>query len=396
MSTINYKGEALEVLLKYVCSGNINFIMGSGASFPAIKTLGNLEKEITALVVQNGKGVVNDFKQEIVGKINDFILDSTIPNKLLMGLVKPEKNTKVRYRLVRTNKKLVLSNESVNLINYLINIQRVLEKYEKFNQVIYELLLMRANDKYPKKINVFTTNYDLFFEAACERLYIPYNDGGNGYIRRTFSTKNFQKKIIRLSDYYAYAYEEPIINILKLHGSVNWYIGKTDIEIKNSIVLSEIDVQNINERGHVINIDMPIILPTKQKFVRTLLEHVYYDVSRFYANELEREQSVLFCFGFSFADEHIRSITKRALGNPSLTLVIFPFNEEAEVSLYKLFRNYKNVKIVRFEESANDIEVKFINSPTSVPNRKSIDFSVFIDLFEELRLKAKNQKVSLK
>ena len=213
--SINYKGEDLELLLKYVCSGNINFIMGSGASFPAIKTLGNLEKEITSLIIQNDKGVGKNFKREIVGKINDFILDSTVPNKLIMKVIKPEKSkNKVSHQFVRT-RKYKLTNESVKVIKYFINISRVLVNYEKFIRVIYELLLMRASDKYPKKINIFTTNYDLFFEAACEILDFPYNDGGNGYIRRTFSTKNFQKKIIRLSDYYAYSYEEPIINILK-------------------------------------------------------------------------------------------------------------------------------------------------------------------------------------
>lgn len=357
--------------------------------------MGNLEKEITSLVTQHGKGSIENFKEEITKKINDFILDSIIPNKMLMEIIKPEKDNKVRYRLKRTNKEFELIEKSGEMINYLLNINRVLANYQSFIQIIYELLLMRANDKYPKKINVFTTNYDLFFEAACELLDIPYNEGGNGYIRRTFSTKNFQKKIIRLSDYYAYSYEEPIINILKLHGSVNWYIGKSDIEIKNSIVLTSIDTEHINERGHITNIDMPIILPTKQKFVRTLLEHVYYDMSRFYANELEREQSVLFCFGFSFADEHIRSITKRALGNPSLTLIIFPFSIKDEIELYNLFKSYKNVKIIRIEESSDEIDVKFIDKPIAADIRKNIDFITFIALLEELKVKAKNQRVSL-
>ncbi|MFJ7371413.1 SIR2 family protein [Lysinibacillus sp. NPDC098008] len=390
MVIIIHKGNALDVMLKYVCSGNINFIIGSGASFPAIKTLGNLEEDITSLVAQHSKEPMGNFKEEIAKKINGFIMDSIIPNKMLMRLIKPSKNNKFRYRLVRVEKRFRLNEMSEGIINYLINIKRALVNYRKFIRIIYELLLMRANDKYPKKINIFTTNYDLFFEAACELLDIPYNEGGNGYIRRTFSTKNFQKKIIRLSDYYSYSYEEPIINILKLHGSVNWSIGKSDIEIKNAVVLRDVDTEHINERGHITNLNVPIILPTKQKFVRTLLEHIYYDMSRFYANELEREQSVLFCFGFSFADEHIRSITKRALGNPSLTLIIFPFSIKDEIDLYHLFKSYNNVKIVRLEKSSDEIDVRFVDKPIDADKRINIDFTAFISLFEELKAKAKN------
>ncbi len=39
--------EKLKVLLqKGVSSGNLNFMIGSGCSFPAIATLGNIEEEV--------------------------------------------------------------------------------------------------------------------------------------------------------------------------------------------------------------------------------------------------------------------------------------------------------------------------------------------------------------
>lgn len=56
--------------------------------------------------------------------------------------------------------------------------------------------------------------------------------------------------------------------------------------------------------------NLHIINPTKEKFEETLLSNVYYDLLRMYSNELEKNNTVLFVFGFSFKDEHIYSITK--------------------------------------------------------------------------------------
>lgn len=363
----------LDILMKYVSSGNISFIIGAGASFPAIKTLGNLENELTTLGNEYISTQKEDIKEEMVQKINAFIEDSMEANRTLFKLL--------------FNSSLEEGEDRV--------IYNVLNKYQDFVSVIYEIMLLRSNDKYPKKVNVFTTNYDMFLEIASERLNIPYNEGGYGYIKRSFSTKNFQKKVLRLSDFYAYEYEEPSINIIKLHGSINWLIETNDIYIKNELMLNNVQKEFIDERGYIHpSVHVPIILPTKQKFVRTLLEHIYYDISRFYANELEREQSVLFCFGFSFDDEHIRSITKRALGNPSLTLIIFPFSNEDEVKLFNYFKDYRNVKVVRFEEEVDGTKnIRFINSIGDNTNRKNIDFDLFLEVFNELLLKAKKNEV---
>ena len=49
---------------------------------------------------------------------------------------------------------------------------------------------------------------------------------------------------------------------------------------------------------------------------------------RIYSNALERENSVLFVMGFSFADEHLAQLTKRAAAtNPTLQVIIFAFSD---------------------------------------------------------------------
>lgn len=354
---------------KYVESGNINFIIGSGASIKAISVLGDLENSLTMLIRDFRKSENKDILQKITDLVNNFIEDSLVPNQILLN--NPAEKEEV---------------------------ENTLADYKKFLKLIYDLLLYRGMDKIPKKINIFTTNYDLFHEVAAEEIGIPYNDGGNGVINRYFSSKNFQKRIYRMSDYYSYQYEEPIINIVKLHGSINWSFESNSIKINNYVTMARITEEGLDENGYLNgDITIPIILPTKQKFVRTLMEHIYYDLSRYYANELEREQSVIFCFGFSFEDEHIRSITKRALGNPSLTLLIFPYSEHDEQKLLSYFKPYNNVKIIRIVHSEDEgkkiSEVIFLKEYHEDINRVKIDFSIFLSFLEFLHNNVSESKV---
>lgn len=67
-----------------------------------------------------------------------------------------------------------------------------------------------------------------------------------------------------------------------------------------------------------------------------------------FSNSLERENSLLFVMGFSFADEHIRSIVKRALKtNPTLVVIVFAYEDNDENSYRSKFEeNFSNLMIV--------------------------------------------------
>ena len=74
-----------------------------------------------------------------------------------------------------------------------------------------------------------------------------------------------------------------------------------------------------------------MINPTKEKFKTSVLNYHFYELMRIYSNALERENSILFVMGFSFADEHIAQITKRAADtNPTLQVVVFAYSDEDE------------------------------------------------------------------
>ena len=45
-----------------------------------------------------------------------------------------------------------------------------------------------------------------------------------------------------------------------------------------------------------------VVLPQTKKFHTTLMDSTYYELLRIYANELDREGTLLVSFGFSFGD----------------------------------------------------------------------------------------------
>jgi hypothetical protein len=82
---------------------------------------------------------------------------------------------------------------------------------------------------------------------------------------------------------------------------------------------------------------LSIVNPDKTKFATTVLNETYYELIRRFANELEKENSVLFVHGFSFRDEHLRDLVLRAARtNPTLQVVIFCYSRADRTAYAKL------------------------------------------------------------
>src|SRR5699024_5056509 len=81
---------------------------------------------------------------------------------------------------------------------------------------------------------------------------------------------------------------------------------------------------------------LPIINPTKYKFHETVFEQHYYQQLRSFSYELEKRNSVLIIFGFSFADEHILDIFKRSLSNPNLEVYLISYEKNTQDDMKKL------------------------------------------------------------
>lgn len=318
----SYKKEFLKIL----GSSRINFLLGSGASMPAISTAGNIETELDNLIETN-----ND-----VGYLNSCY-----------GFLN---NIQKKHELLALGK-----DDDAEL---------TLSFYREFVINLETILLKRKAKIIPKQVNLFTTNYDLFIELACER-----NDSvilNDGFRRKAavssefkFETSIYSNTVYMSSNIYDYQVEVPSINLYKLHGSLTWKINSNNIVY--DINKKSINVPVVSDDQKQAFIDSySLILPRKNKFSETLLEHVYYDLLRMYSNELDRENVALFVFGFSFSDNHIKDITIRAIKNPTLKIIIFAYSKLDADHYCKIFTNYQSVDVISLEDNGQ-IDFPFLN-----------------------------------
>lgn len=337
----------LEKLKNIIQSCNINFIVGSGLSRPYLITLGNIELLLEQL----------DQNEEIE-EIEKHLIKASIYKKYFEEVMVKNLDS---YKQVKNKDK----DEEEEY-------KEVIGNYKTFLQSINSILLYRYIPIHGKQINVFTTNIDLFFEKALESTKIEFNDGFQGRLSPIFNLSNFQKSYKKTSLHYKNTSEIPVFNLLKLHGSINWKkynnqislslyeefesIEKSLSDLTDNVFLRITDKNTLNElvkdakkitddfKGKKLTElneklliflneyeKLQIVNPTKEKFKTTLLNTTYYELLRLFANEMEKENTILFALGFSFADEHIREITLRAVNsNPTLQLYVIAFDEQAK------------------------------------------------------------------
>ncbi|THV58054.1 hypothetical protein EZV76_13285 [Flagellimonas alvinocaridis] len=337
----------IEVLKNTFESCNINFLVGSGLSKPYLITLGNIETLLEEL----------EYFEEI-DEIARYIIRASIYKRYFNEVMAKNLDT---YKFKKSPD-----------VDEEKDYSKVSSNYKYFLQLINTIMLYRYIPIHNKQINIFTTNIDLFFEKALEETKLEFNDGFKGRINPIFNLSNFQKSYRKTSLHYKNTSEIPVFNLLKLHGSMNWTEWSNQIvlssfkefeSISNAIdVIPNTSLLSINDKSELKQLveeaskivgslkgkektelkesclnffleysKLQIVNPTKEKFKTTLLNTNYYELLRLFANEMEKENTLLFALGFSFADEHVREITIRAVNsNPTLQLYVIAFDENAK------------------------------------------------------------------
>lgn len=328
----------IETIKYYIQSTNINFLYGSGLSRPFLSVLGNIEKWLTELYEE---------RQKNGGALEYTVVEASILKQYFETVMLPNVNPSgADYESTKA-------------------------EYQRFLQTWNELINKRNNRLVGKQVNLFTTNVDILMERAAMGFGVELNDGFQGSIEQVFDAGNFQKAVSKTSLHFQNVSDIPVLNLIKIHGSINW--REEDDSIKNDIGLTAVSavrkaldaiaagnfitttktdpatggvvVKTLAEmiteaqgKG-IANADvfkpfleeyhkLVMINPTKRKFKESVIDHHFYELMRLYSNNLEKENTILFVSGFSFADEHIADITKRAANtNPTLHIVVFAFND---------------------------------------------------------------------
>lgn len=325
---------------------NLNFLIGSGLSAPYLHTLGSIENLLTSLD-------------------DDVHLDN-------------EKKAIIKCSLYKHYFDVVMA-RNLEILSSDDGAKNVLEGYKDFLTSLNTILLRRKSSILGKGVNIFTTNIDIFLEVALEEVGLECNDGFNGRFKPSFSLSNFNNSRYKRSLHFDNISELPVFNLLKLHGSLTWKLDRANKivfspelnhvkEVKDSLVpgsaLLEINAETTLPKLATAVTGMPldnsvltfldayekllVVNPTKEKFKSTLLNYTHYELLRIYSNELEKDNSVLFVMGFSFADQHIREITLRAANsNPTLLIYVIAHTSTSATQIRALFgtNTIKNANI---------------------------------------------------
>ncbi len=343
--------EPIEPLDTY--NKNINILIGSGASADLFPTL--------ALAIKDAKGN-GETIETLATKFENL----------------PEKRTALFMHYYNTcifpvqtfNANVVVSDEG----------KANLENYEIFLTTLLGLLDRRKDLN--RKINIFTTNYDGCLAHTADSILMKgshdfvVNDGTSGFHRKHLHPKNFNTFQCQTGIFERSNYGIPQINIIHLHGSVYWTKNGEKIEVKyrNDFknILTKHTIGKLESYSAFLSSKdnktediptlafskkqmgtfwddynkLPIVNPTKWKFHETVFEEHYYQMLRLLSYELEKPNSILITFGFSFADEHILRLVQRSLSNPQLQTFICCYSDGSATSMREEFKLWKNVKVI--------------------------------------------------
>lgn len=260
----------------------------------------------------------------------------------------------------------------------------VLGNYIRLLETLVTMLLRRP--QLDRRCNVFTTNYDGCIALAADEIMdrspeFILNDGTRGFKLRKLAVRNFNSFYSHTGVFDRHQASLPQINLVHLHGSVYWRTVSRGIEVDYSNMLDDLLDQEANAAlapfsavlmdEHAALEDLPystlnnaqleafwteyrkipIVNPTEWKFHETLYEEHYYQMLRMLSYELEKPNAVLITFGFSFADDHIRNLIVRSLSNPQLQVYVCCYNEAEKTRLMRHFGNYKNVSCLCLDDA---------------------------------------------
>lgn len=347
--------------LKDIQGKNVNFLIGSGASSGSIPTLWI-------------KPIEKSFEELLTSKNYD------------------ENQRKVLYFIwfeLWIRKTKIFDFDASNKVH---------NQYKRFVQNLIDFLNNEGFDK-PKRVNIFTSNYDTLFEMIFDKLskenrLTYFNDGSRGFFKKFISTENYHLKISHSGMSDSFQREIPTINLLKIHGSVTWIHSNNEIEVnlENKIfeklcnssdriinLITKFNDNNVSTEDNLLDPKkyeetllfgslteeklseelsrifekfsdevesfyrlyktFPVVNPTKEKFSDTVFQQHYYQLLRMLSFELEKNDSVLIVFGFSFSDEHILEIVRRSIVNPKLKIYVIAFNEGAKKQIKEKLGN---------------------------------------------------------
>lgn len=329
----------LKTLLK---KSRVNFLFGAGASYylKEDESAYPLMNDIVQFIIQNEvyKLKIDELDEHNIIKRchNKYMVEEKNFESFLSaveGLTSYPMDEKILSRInefINLCKKLLIERLSIsNTISTTEIYSTFYDKLQYFN---------RDKEETYKRLNVFTTNYDMLSELALENLSIHYFSGFTGLNNRKFNSAyyNFTYSDDMNLNTRNYLVKKDHVNLYKLHGSLSW-------SLKNGNLC---EIQDYESNSNPV-----IIYPSHTKYNNTNLIVYYSTLMREFLNQISKEQTTLVVIGYSFSDEHINQLIDSALTIDSFTLVACIFSNKDLENLNSRFINQSNIKVYKGEMS---------------------------------------------
>lgn len=331
-----------EAFLKVLDNKNLSFLLGSGCSSYKIEgqeigipTMAPMAQEFYGLsnFEKNKEWLLSKLKIDIEDKNFEKNLEAFLSVLHSLSFYhskinnKADENAQKIDQIIKEARDFILG-KCLNEKN--IKDERdneLLEVYKTF----YKKLLTR-NSTLPR-LNIFTTNYDLYSERAMDSLGIHYVNGFTGGISKYFNPTIFNYALAEKMDLSQSKWNviDNFFYLYKIHGSVNW--------VENDDEGKLFKIQEIQDPTFDILENKPTVMihPTPLKY-NASLGSPYSDLFREFQKKLMQNNNILVTIGYSFSDEHINNLIFQAFTIPSFRLIIIGSEKQSETieKLYNL------------------------------------------------------------
>jgi hypothetical protein len=298
------KGYTLKnVLKKKIREPRIIYLLGGGASFCAgLPGLFRLTE-----LVQSG---LDNTSSSVFDEIMQSLVDNNIENPNIEEVL-----SELYHRLTTTglghDDKEQLKTTLKAICQCIQNNLKVDGSSEYHKEFLQRLVSRREAEPTKKAppVQIFTTNYDLLIELACEELRLVLINGFEGVFHRCWNPGCFDYDVGKTTTHPKTPRFEPSarhIRLYKLHGSLSWFKDNAEFyEEKPSSMSSRIPL---------------IIYPSRLKYTESIRPPFDWLFRRF--SDAVSKAKLLICIGYRFADKHLNQYIDIGLNN-GLSLLVF-------------------------------------------------------------------------
>ena len=331
-----------EAFLKVLDNKNLSFLLGSGCSSYKIEgqeigipTMAPMAKEFYGLsnFEENKEWLLSKLKIDVKDKNFEENLEAFLSVLHSLSFYHSKINNETDEDAQKINQ--VIKEARNFILEKCLNEENIKNKRDNELLEVYKTFykkLLTRNSTLPR-LNIFTTNYDLYSERAMDSLGIHYANGFTGGISKYFNPTIFNYALAEKMDLSQSKWNviDNFFYLYKIHGSVNW--------VENDDEGKLFKIQEIQDPTFDILENKPTVMihPTPLKY-NASLGSPYSDLFREFQKKLMQNNNILVTIGYSFSDEHINNLIFQAFTIPSFRLIIIGSEKQSETieKLYNL------------------------------------------------------------